>query len=94
MTVDALDVLDLLAIDADRSGASGDFEEVVEDATMLAMSMARRRFLLPSLRKPALASTMKMPMLAWTFSLSTTTMQAGMLRIVGPEKPVEDPESV
>ena len=50
----------------------------VNVSTMRWMSWARRRFLLPSLMKPFEASIMKMPFRAWAFSLSSTTMQAGM----------------
>ena len=47
-------------------------------STILWMSCARRRFLLPSLMKPLEASIMKMPVRAAAFSLSSTMMQAGM----------------
>ena len=42
------------------------------------MSCSRRRFLLPSLMKPLEASIMNTPLRAAAFSLSSTTMQAGM----------------
>ena len=50
----------------------------VKVSTILWMSCARRRFLLPSLMKPLEASIMKMPLRAAAFSLSSTMMQAGM----------------
>src|SRR5260221_9145659 len=51
-------------------------------STILWMSWARRRFLLPSLMKALEASIMKMPLRAVAFSLSSTMMQGRNARAV------------
>ena len=50
----------------------------VKVSTIWWMSCSRRRFFGPSFMKPLEASIMKMPLRAVAFSLSSTTMQAGM----------------
>ena len=94
MALDVLNVLGLLAVDVARDvevevvlldlrdGTMreyfGSSSRLLKTSTILWMSCSRRRFLLPSFMKPALASIMKMPLRVWAFSLSSTMMQAGM----------------